>query len=84
MSRKTYGLIALIAGIIGFVSGGVGSIVGLVFAILGKKLPDDGDKQTTTFLTVGMILSIISLAFGVVCVACTICTNIGAAALSNY
>jgi uncharacterized membrane protein len=74
MNRKTYGIIALIASILGFFTSGVLSIVGLVFAILGKKLPDDGDQQTTTFLKIGFILSIVSLAIGLVCtISCAVC-----------
>jgi uncharacterized membrane protein len=74
MNRKTYGIIALVASILGFFTSGVLSIVGLVFAILGKKLPDDGDQQTTTFLKIGFILSIVSLALGLVCtISCAVC-----------
>jgi uncharacterized membrane protein len=86
MNRKTYGLVALICGIVGFVTGGIASIIGLIFAILGKRLPDDGDQQTTTFLTVGLILSIISLAAGaLICLGCFICPCVTAASgLASY
>jgi uncharacterized membrane protein len=77
MSRKTYGLVALIGGIAGFFTFGLGSVVGLIFAILGKRLPDDGDEQTTKFLKIGFILSIISLAIGLVCtISCFACGGI--------
>ncbi|MDR0975233.1 MAG: LPXTG cell wall anchor domain-containing protein [Ruminococcus sp.] len=81
MNRKTYGLVALIASIAGFFIP-VGSIVGLIFAILGKKLPDDGDKTTTNFLTAGLIISIVSLVLSITCWACYICGIIATAGLS--
>jgi uncharacterized membrane protein len=85
MDRKTYGTVALIAGIVGFFTGGVASIIGLIFAILGKRMPDDGDQQTTTFLNIGLVLSIISLAAGaILCFACVCPCIMGASMLGSY
>jgi hypothetical protein len=92
MSKKTYGIVALVASIVGLVGSFIpvvsyvapaGPIVGLIFAILGRRLPDDGDPSTNGMLKAGLIMSIISLALSVTCLICAVCAICGLGAIAE-
>jgi len=58
----------------------VAAIVGLILAVIARKKLKEAE-QPAGAATAGMVLSIISLAFGIVMIACVAC--IGAAVLAE-